>query len=72
MLSEVAQTADELIVIRNGKLVAQTTLAEFTAGGRAAMRVRASDPETLATALGGDAGRHGRAATRTGRCWSTG
>jgi ABC-2 type transport system ATP-binding protein len=52
VLSEVAQTADELILIRNGALVAQTTLAEFTAGGRAAMRVRAADPEALATALG--------------------
>jgi ABC-2 type transport system ATP-binding protein len=52
VLSEVAQTADELILIRKGELVAQTTLAEFTAGGRAAIRVRAADPETLTTALG--------------------
>jgi len=52
VLSEVAQTADELILIRKGELVAQTTLAEFTAGGRAAMRVRAADPETLSAALG--------------------
>ena len=56
VLSEVAQTADELILIRKGELVAQTTLAEFTAGGRAAMRVRAADPETLATALGEGSG----------------
>ena len=33
LLSEVAQTAEELVVIRDGKLVAQTSLAEFTAGG---------------------------------------
>jgi ABC-2 type transport system ATP-binding protein len=56
VLSEVAQTADELVLIRNGELVAQTTLAEFTAGGRAAMRVRAADPEALATALGAQQG----------------
>ncbi|MDX6623309.1 MAG: type transport system ATP-binding protein [Solirubrobacterales bacterium] len=60
VLSEVAQTADELILIRKGELVAQTTLAEFTAGGRAAMRVRAADPEALATALGERGGTVGR------------
>jgi ABC-2 type transport system ATP-binding protein len=52
VLSEVAQVADELIVIRKGALVSQNTLAEFTAGGAASIRVRASDPERLATALG--------------------
>jgi ABC-2 type transport system ATP-binding protein len=52
VLSEVGQVADELILIRKGKLVAQTTLAEFTAGGRAALRVRAADPEALSRALG--------------------
>ena len=36
LLSEVDQTADELVVIRDGKLVSQTSLAEFTAGGRPA------------------------------------
>ncbi|HEV7562435.1 MAG TPA: ATP-binding cassette domain-containing protein [Solirubrobacterales bacterium] len=53
VLSEVDQTADELVVIRKGKLVAQTTLAEFTAGGRVAMRVRCGDSEALVTALAG-------------------
>ncbi len=60
VLSEVAQTADELILIRKGELVSQTTLAEFTAGGRAAMRVRAADPESLATALGERGAKVGR------------
>jgi ABC-2 type transport system ATP-binding protein len=52
VLSEVSQIADELIVIRKGKLVSQTTLAEFTAGEALRMRVRAADPERLASALG--------------------
>jgi ABC-2 type transport system ATP-binding protein len=52
LLSEVAQTADELVMIRDGKLVAQTTLAEFTAGGASLIRVRASKLEELAAGLG--------------------
>jgi len=52
LLSEVAQTADELVMIRDGKLVAQTTLAEFTAGGANLIRVRASKLEELAAGLG--------------------
>lgn len=51
VLSEVDQTADELIVIRGGKLVSQTTLAEFTAVADPPSRVRATDPERLAAAL---------------------
>jgi ABC-2 type transport system ATP-binding protein len=51
VLSEVDQTADELVVIRDGKLVSQTTLAEFTASGQVPSRVRAADPERLAAAL---------------------
>ncbi len=54
LLSEVAQTADELIVIRRGRLVAQATLAEFTSAGRVPSRVRAADPEGLASALAGE------------------
>jgi ABC-2 type transport system ATP-binding protein len=53
LLSEVAQTADRLVVIRKGKLVAETSLAEFTAaadGGR--VRVRAADLDSLASGLG--------------------
>jgi ABC-2 type transport system ATP-binding protein len=51
LLSEVAQTAEQLVVIRRGRLVAQTSLAEFTAGV-AATRVRATKPDELAGALG--------------------
>jgi ABC-2 type transport system ATP-binding protein len=52
LLSEIAQTAEELVVIRKGKLVAQTSLAEFTAGGPGSVRVRASDIAGLGEALG--------------------
>jgi ABC-2 type transport system ATP-binding protein len=52
LLSEVSQTADELVMIRDGKLVAQTSLAEFTAGGGARVRVRAADLAGLTEALG--------------------
>ncbi|MET0304705.1 MAG: ATP-binding cassette domain-containing protein [Solirubrobacterales bacterium] len=53
LLSEVAQTAEQLVVIRNGRLVAEASLDEFTTGPASQMRVRASDPERLATALQG-------------------
>jgi len=52
LLSEVSQTADELVMIRDGKLVAQTSLAEFTAGGGGQIRVRAADLTALGAALG--------------------
>ncbi|HEV7771322.1 MAG TPA: ATP-binding cassette domain-containing protein [Solirubrobacterales bacterium] len=51
LLSEVAQTAEQLVVIRNGKLVAETSLAEFTAGAAKLTRVRASDLDGLAGGL---------------------
>jgi ABC-2 type transport system ATP-binding protein len=51
VLSEVDQVADELVVIRHGKLVSQSTLEEFTRSGVVPSRVRASDAERLATAL---------------------
>ena len=57
VLSEVDQTADELIVIRGGKLVSQTTLAEFTGSGSVPSRVRAADPERLGAALTARGGR---------------
>ena len=56
LLAEVAQTADELIVIRDGKLVAEASLDEFTTGPAAQMRVRCPDPERLATALAAEPG----------------
>ncbi len=51
VLSEVSQVAEELVLIRDGKLVSHTTLAEFTAGGVAPSRVRSADDEGLAAAL---------------------
>jgi ABC-2 type transport system ATP-binding protein len=50
VLSEVSQVAEELVMIRDGKLVSHTTLAEFTAGS-AVSRVRAADLDALAAAL---------------------
>jgi ABC-2 type transport system ATP-binding protein len=47
LLAEVAQTADQLIVIRHGKLVAETSLEEFTEGGAGRLRVRGADPARL-------------------------
>ncbi len=51
LLSEIAQTADELVVIREGKLISQTSLAEFTTGGAGRMRVRAARLDDLAAGL---------------------
>ncbi|HEY5976889.1 MAG TPA: ATP-binding cassette domain-containing protein [Solirubrobacterales bacterium] len=51
LLSEVAQTADELIVIRDGKLVAKASLDEFTTGTATRMRVRSADTDRLGVAL---------------------
>jgi ABC-2 type transport system ATP-binding protein len=51
LLSEVAQTADELVMIRRGKLIAQTTLTEFTAGAGSQIRVRASKLDALEAEL---------------------
>jgi ABC-2 type transport system ATP-binding protein len=52
LLSEIAQTADELVVIRDGRLVSQTSLAEFTAGAKKLIRVRAAELDQLAARLG--------------------
>ena len=65
LLAEVAQTADELVVIRDGKLVAQTSLAEFTAGA-GPLRVRARPPISPQRWPGGRPSR----ATATRRSWS--
>lgn len=56
LLSEVAQIAEELVVIRKGKLVAQASLAEFTAGSGGQVRVRAADLAGLGEALAQAAG----------------
>jgi ABC-2 type transport system ATP-binding protein len=51
VLAEMAQTVDEVVVISHGKLVAQGTLDELTAGVEAPVWVRSSDPDRLQAAL---------------------
>jgi ABC-2 type transport system ATP-binding protein len=54
LMSEMAQTAEHLIVVGRGKLIADTSVQEFIAsssGNR--VRVRTTDPHALATALAG-------------------
>ena len=51
LLAEVAQTADRLIVIRKGSLVAETSLDEFTGTGAGKLRVRGVDLTELGTRL---------------------
>src|SRR5215472_5590433 len=49
LMSEIAQTATHLIVIGRGKLIADTSVAEFIASAApGAARVRSSDQDTLA------------------------
>jgi ABC-2 type transport system ATP-binding protein len=59
LLNEVEALADRLLVIGNGRLVAQGTKEELLAGS--GMRVRALDPDALERALGAA----GLASTRT-------
>jgi ABC-2 type transport system ATP-binding protein len=53
VLAEVAQTADEIVVIDHGRVLAQSPVAEFTGhvNGRATSRVRTASPTVLAEAL---------------------
>ena len=50
LLSEVAQTVDEVVVLSRGRLVAQTTLAELVAR-TSVVRVRTPDPSRLLQVL---------------------
>jgi ABC-2 type transport system ATP-binding protein len=54
VLSEVAQTADRVVIIHRGKLIQQATVAEMIAGSQGATRVRTPDPRLpeLLTAQG--------------------
>ena len=52
VLSEVAQTVDEVVVVSRGRLVRQGTLAQLGAGPRAVL-VRTPEPEALRDALAG-------------------
>jgi ABC-2 type transport system ATP-binding protein len=52
LMSEIAQTATRLIVIGKGRLIADTSVAEFIASAApASVRVRSSDQRALATLL---------------------
>ncbi len=51
VLAEMAQTADAVIVIARGRVVAEGPLAELTAGGAGAVEVRSPGSERLAAAL---------------------
>jgi ABC-2 type transport system ATP-binding protein len=54
VLAEVAQTADEVVVIARGRSVAQAPLAELLATGRGGMRVAGPDSGRLAELLTAD------------------
>jgi ABC-2 type transport system ATP-binding protein len=47
LLAEVAQTVDQVVIIDEGRLIAQSTLAALTAGADRTVRVRTPDPEAL-------------------------
>jgi len=54
LLAEMANTADRLVVIGRGKLIASTTVAEFVSGSDAgAVRVRSPQLDTLGGLLSG-------------------
>jgi ABC-2 type transport system ATP-binding protein len=50
-LGEVAQMADEVVVLRAGRLVAHTAVQELVAGTSAGVRVRSAEQERLAKLL---------------------
>ena len=50
-MSEMAQTADRVIVIGRGRLLADAPIGELLAGAAATVRVRTSDPTQLADLL---------------------
>jgi ABC-2 type transport system ATP-binding protein len=65
VLSEVAQTVDEVVVINHGRLIAHSTLDALSAGAGPRVRVRSPQLEQLAgvlTAWGFDARRDGSGA----------
>ncbi|MGH3202179.1 MAG: ABC transporter ATP-binding protein [Trebonia sp.] len=54
ILAEVAQTVDAVIILDHGRLAAQSSLAELTAGARQVVRVRTPMAAELAAALAAD------------------
>jgi ABC-2 type transport system ATP-binding protein len=51
LLAEVAQTVDDVVIIANGRLVTQSSLADLAQPSRSAVRVRTPQAETLQIAL---------------------
>jgi ABC-2 type transport system ATP-binding protein len=51
LLAEVAQTVDDVVIIANGRLVAQSSLADLAQPSQSGVRVRTPHAETLRTAL---------------------
>jgi ABC-2 type transport system ATP-binding protein len=52
VMSEMAQLADQVVVIGRGRLIANTTVAQFVArAGDARIRVRTTEPDRLARLL---------------------
>ncbi len=52
VLSEVAQTADRVVIIHRGRLVQQAAMADVLAGASGSTRVRTPDAERLRSLLG--------------------
>ncbi|MCU1367233.1 MAG: transporter ATP-binding protein [Ilumatobacteraceae bacterium] len=51
LMTEMAMTADRLIVVGRGKLIADATVEEFTSQGEQWVQVRSAKPDALATVL---------------------
>ena len=56
VLSEVAQTADRVVIIHRGRLIQQATVAEVLAGAHGDTRVRTPDAERLRALLTAEGG----------------
>jgi ABC-2 type transport system ATP-binding protein len=63
ILAEVAQTVDSVVIVDHGRLVAQSSLQELTAGARRVVRVRTPRAQDLADALDHDGVRVERVAS---------
>jgi ABC-2 type transport system ATP-binding protein len=51
LLAEVAQTVDDIVIVANGRLVTQSSLADLARGSKAGVRVRTPQAEELRAAL---------------------
>jgi ABC-2 type transport system ATP-binding protein len=51
ILAEVAQTADNVVILDHGRLVAQSSLCDLVAGTRPVVRIRTSRAEDLSALL---------------------